>query len=67
MSDLVSYQLETIENAKIATITMDDGKANGLSPTMINAINEAFDKADADQALLMKHLIKPMLIKRLLF
>lgn len=53
MSELVSYQLETLEKAKVATITMDDGKANGLSPKMIKAINEAFDKADADEALII--------------
>jgi enoyl-CoA hydratase len=38
----VSYRLEE----KIAIITMDDGKANALSPGMIEALNEAFDRAE---------------------
>ncbi len=53
MSELVSYQLETTDNAKIAIVTMDDGKANGLSPAMIKAVDEAFDKAEADEALII--------------
>jgi enoyl-CoA hydratase len=53
MNELVRYEVEELGNIKLATITMDDGKANGLSPTMIKAINEAFDKADADEAMVI--------------
>jgi enoyl-CoA hydratase len=54
MTELVSYTKQ--ENAgtnPIATITMDDGKANSMSPTMIKAVNKAFDKAEADQAIVI--------------
>lgn len=34
----------------VTTITMDDGKANALSPTMQEAINECLDRADAAEA-----------------
>lgn len=34
----------------IALITMDDGKVNVLGPTMQQAINDALDKAEADNA-----------------
>ena len=54
MSDLVTYTKQENEGTNsIATITMDDGKANSMSPTMINAVNEAFDKAEADQAVVI--------------
>ena len=43
---LVSYQLKD----GIATIAMDDGKANALSPAMLGEINGALDKALADKA-----------------
>lgn len=33
---------------RIGTITMDDGKANALSPAMLSALNEAFDRAEKD-------------------
>lgn len=46
MSTLVSYQLE----ASIATIAMDDGKVNALSPEMFAQLNRAFDQAEADRA-----------------
>ena len=32
--------------AGVATVTMDDGKANALSPAMFAALNEAFDGAE---------------------
>lgn len=32
----------------ISSITLDDGKANVLSPQMFRAVNEAFDRAEAD-------------------
>lgn len=49
MGKLVSYQLRD----SIATITMDDGKVNVLSPQMLTELNEAFDRAAADHAVVM--------------
>ena len=46
MGDLVTYRLD----GAIATITMDDGKVNALSPEMLDGIAEAFDHAEADRA-----------------
>jgi enoyl-CoA hydratase len=46
MGDLVKYQAE----GSVATITMDDGKVNVLSPAMQADINAALDQADADGA-----------------
>ncbi len=43
-SSIVQYAQE----GPVAIITMDDGKANALSPTMIEAIGAAFDKAEKD-------------------
>jgi enoyl-CoA hydratase len=37
----------------IATITLDDGKANALSPAMQAAIHEALDKAAKDEAVVV--------------
>ncbi len=42
----VSYQLAD----GIATIALDDGKANALSLTMLSAVNEALDRALNDKA-----------------
>lgn len=47
--NLVSYQLES----SIATITMDDGKVNALSLTMLSQINGALDQAQADGAVVV--------------
>ncbi len=49
MNNLVNYQLEQ----GIATITLDDGKRNALSPEMIAAINAALDRAEADRAMVI--------------
>ncbi len=46
MSSPVSYSLD----GPIATITMDDGKANALSIAMLGALHEAFDRAERDGA-----------------
>jgi enoyl-CoA hydratase len=46
MDTPVSYQLDP----PIATITLDDGKVNALSPGMLSAINRALDQALADRA-----------------
>lgn len=37
----------------IATIQMDDGKANVLSPIMLDDLSAAFDKAEADKAVVI--------------
>jgi len=49
MNALVKYEL----NEGVATISMDDGKANALSLTMFSEINAALDKAQADQAVVL--------------
>jgi enoyl-CoA hydratase len=49
MSDLVNYQLE----GKVATITMQNGKVNAMSPDHIAAINGALDQAEQDQSVVM--------------
>ncbi len=49
MTDLVTY---TLENG-LATIKMADGKANVLSTNMIAELNAAFDKAEADEAIVI--------------
>ena len=46
MPDPVSYSCD----GSIATITLDDGKANALSPEMQASINDALDRAVADEA-----------------
>lgn len=49
MTDLVTY---TLDNG-VATIAMDDGKANVLSTEMIAQLNAAFDKAEAQKAIVI--------------
>lgn len=49
MSDIVTYTLED----NIATIAMDDGKANVLSTEMIAQLNSALDKAESDGAIVV--------------
>ena len=49
MTDLVTYTL----SGNVATIAMDDGKANVLSTDMIAQLNAAFDKAEADKAIVI--------------
>src|SRR5437764_13588573 len=46
MSGPVTYS----HNESIAVIRMDDGKVNALGPTMQQALNEAIDRADGDNA-----------------
>lgn len=46
MTELVSYVLRD----QIATITMDDGKVNALSPRMLAVIGDNLDRALADDA-----------------
>ncbi len=49
MTELLSYT----EADGIATIAMDDGKANVLSPAMIEQLNKALDKAEAAKAVVL--------------
>lgn len=46
MGTLVTYHLA----GPVAAITMDDGKANVLSPAMLGALNAALDRAESDAA-----------------
>lgn len=49
MPEIVSYRLED----SIATITMDDGKVNALSPRMFTELDAAFDRAESDRAVVV--------------
>ena len=49
MGTLVAYRLED----SIATITMDDGRVNALSPAMLSELGGALDRAEADQAVVV--------------
>lgn len=49
MSDLVSYEIED----GIATLTLHNGKVNALSPAMFDALNDAFDRAEKDRAVII--------------
>ncbi|MBT8472380.1 MAG: crotonase/enoyl-CoA hydratase family protein [Marinicaulis sp.] len=49
MTDLVTYSL----NNGVATIAMDDGKANALSHAMFDELGPAFDRAEKDGAVVI--------------
>lgn len=49
MTTPVSYRLDD----GIATITLDDGKVNVMSPKMLGDINAALDQAEADRAVVI--------------
>ncbi len=49
MTDLVNYQLD----GSIATITLQNGKVNAMSPDHIAAINGALDQAETAKAVVM--------------
>jgi enoyl-CoA hydratase len=49
VAELVTYSLD----ASVATIKMDDGKANSLSPQMLAAVNRALDQAETDHAIVV--------------
>lgn len=49
MSDLISYQLEE----GIATLTLNNGKVNAISPALIDAFNAALDQAVQDRAVVI--------------
>ncbi len=49
MSNIVSYQ----EKENVATITIDDGKANAVSPQFVEEVNAALDQAESDTAVVV--------------
>jgi len=49
MTELATYELRE----RIATITIDDGKVNAFSIPMLEAIHEAFDQAERDEAIVI--------------
>ncbi len=49
MSPLATYALD----GSTATITMDDGKVNALSPQMLAELNDALDRAEGDHAVVV--------------
>jgi enoyl-CoA hydratase len=49
MDSIVSYRLDD----PVATIVMDDGKVNAMSPRMIGEVNAALDRAEADRAVVV--------------
>jgi enoyl-CoA hydratase len=49
MPDLIDYHLDD----GVATLTLDNGKVNAISPAMIEAFNQALDQAEADRALVV--------------
>ena len=46
MQDIVTYKLDS----GVATMVMDDGKVNAVSPQLIEQLNRALDRARNDQA-----------------
>jgi enoyl-CoA hydratase len=54
MGTVVSYQLDSpAAGHPIATITVDDGKVNALSPEVLAELGAAFDRAEADRAVVV--------------
>ncbi|WP_314409111.1 crotonase/enoyl-CoA hydratase family protein [Pseudomonas kuykendallii] len=49
MSELISYHLDD----GVATLTLNNGKVNAISPDMIVAFNEALDRATQDKAIVI--------------
>ncbi len=49
MNALVSYRYES----PVATLTLNNGKVNALSPAVIDALNEALDQAEKDKAIVV--------------
>jgi enoyl-CoA hydratase len=48
-SECVQYSLQD----GVATIRIDDGKSNALSPVVLQALSRALDRAEADQAIVI--------------
>lgn len=51
MGTALTYRLDR----GVATVAMDDGKANALSPELLGQIGEALDRAEADGATVLLH------------
>jgi enoyl-CoA hydratase len=51
MTRLVSYELRS--DTGVALLTMDDGKVNAMSTPMLKALHAAFDRAEADGAVVL--------------
>ncbi|MHB8438993.1 MAG: crotonase/enoyl-CoA hydratase family protein [Acidimicrobiales bacterium] len=49
MTDIVAYQ----SSGGVATLRMDDGKVNALSPEMLAALSSSLDRAAAEQAVVV--------------
>jgi enoyl-CoA hydratase len=49
VSKLVAYQ----SNGSVATIIMDDGKVNVISPAMLSELNDALDRALREEAIVL--------------
>jgi enoyl-CoA hydratase len=49
MTALVSYRYES----PVATLTLNNGKVNALSPAVIEALNQALDQAEKDKAIVV--------------
>jgi len=49
MTEFVHYE----QQDDIATVTMDDGKANAFGPTMIAALGDALERANSDAKVLL--------------
>jgi enoyl-CoA hydratase len=49
MDRLVTYE----GSGSVARITMDDGKVNVMSPAMLRALHDAFDRAESDNAIVV--------------
>jgi enoyl-CoA hydratase len=49
MSDLVTYELDD----GIATVTLNNGKVNAISPEVIDGLHACLDRSEADQAILI--------------
>ncbi len=47
----VQYSLQD----QVATIRIDDGKRNALSPPILHEIYQAFDRAESDRAIVILH------------
>lgn len=49
MSELVGYE----NRGQIAKLTMDDGKVNVMSPSMLRALHAAFDRAEREKSIVI--------------
>ena len=49
MSELIQYNC----NEGIATLTLNNGKVNAISPDMVAAFNQCLDQAEKDRAIVI--------------